>query len=144
MMDYPCFLQCGVNRNSTETISTERWKQSETKTKDWKGLEKFENIFKSTDWEKGAEELHVHERCYITLTSKRSPQQSRKRKEKENARKCSTIPDQQDLQKKECQPSSPKRLRSATGGHLYHENKVVWCMKGSDKSNPTRKTGKLM
>ena len=32
-MDYHCLLQCGVNCNSTETISTERWKQLETKTK---------------------------------------------------------------------------------------------------------------
>ena len=49
VMDYLCFLQCGVNCNSTETISTEKWKQLETKTKDWKGLDKFENIFESTD-----------------------------------------------------------------------------------------------
>ena len=144
VMDYPCFLQCGVNCNSTETISTERWKQLETKTKDWKGLDKFGNVFESTDWEKGAEGLHVHERCYITLSSKRSLQQSRKRKEKENAENSPTIPEQQDLQEKECQPSSPKRLRSSIGGPLYHKNKCVWCMKGSDKKNPTRKTGKLM
>ena len=33
MRVYPCFLSCGVNCNSTETISTGRWKQLETKTK---------------------------------------------------------------------------------------------------------------
>ena len=38
--DYHCLLQCGVNCNSTETISTEMWKQLETQTKDWKGLDK--------------------------------------------------------------------------------------------------------
>ena len=85
MMDYFCLLQCGVNWNSSETISTERWKQLETKAKDLKDLGKFGNVYESTHWEKGAEELHVHERCYIKLSSKRSLQQSRRRKEKENA-----------------------------------------------------------
>ena len=106
-------------------------------------MEKFGNVFESTDWEKGAEGLHIHERCYITLSSRRSLQQSRKRKETENAEKFPTISEQQNFQEKECQPSSPKRLRSSTGGPLYHKNKCVWCMKGSDKSNPTRKTRKL-
>ena len=32
MMDYHCLFHCGVKRNSTETVSTERWKQLETKT----------------------------------------------------------------------------------------------------------------
>ena len=81
-MDYDCLLQYRVIWNSTETSSTERWKQLKTKTKDWKGLGNFRNIFESTDWAKGAEGLHVHERCYITLSSKQSLQQSRKRKEK--------------------------------------------------------------
>ena len=57
-------------------------------------LDKFGNVFKSTHCEKGAERLNVHERCYITLSSKQSLQQSRKRKEKENIEKNSTIPEQ--------------------------------------------------
>ena len=57
--DYHCLLQCGVNCNSTETISTEMWKQLETQTKDWKGLDKFGNIFESTDWEKATEGLLI-------------------------------------------------------------------------------------
>ena len=67
-----------MNCNSFETISTERWKQLETKIKDWKGLHNFE---------KRAEGLHVNERCYISLSSKPSLQHSQKRKEKENAEK---------------------------------------------------------
>ena len=70
MKEYHCLLQCGVNCNSTETISTERCKQLETNTTDWKGLNKFGHTFESSDCEKGAEGLHVHERCYITLSSK--------------------------------------------------------------------------
>ena len=143
-MDYLCFLQCGVKYNSTESNTTKRWKQLETKTKDWEDLDKFGNVFESTDWEKGAEALHVRERYYITLSSRQSLQQSRERKEKENAENCPTIPQQQDLQEKECQPYLPKRLRSSIVGPLYHKNKCVWCMKGSDKKSPTQKTGKLM
>ena len=123
-MDYPCFLQCGVNCNSTESNSTKRCKQLETKTKDWEDLDKFGNVFESTDWEKGAEGLHVHERYYITLSSRRSLQQSRKRKEKENAENSPTIPEQQDLQEKECKTSSSKRWRYSIGGPVYQNNKM--------------------
>ena len=35
MMDYQYVLQCKVNFNSAETISIERWKQLEVKTKNW-------------------------------------------------------------------------------------------------------------
>ena len=63
----------------------------------------------------------------------------RRKKEKENAEKIPTIPEQQDLLGEKFKPSSPTRLQFSTGGPSYHENKCVWCIK-----NPTRKTGKLM
>ena len=69
----------------------------------------------------------------MTLSFKVSLQQSRKRKEKENAEKTPTSPAQQDLQEEESQPSSLKRLQSSIGGPIYHKNKCVWCMKGFDK-----------
>ena len=69
----------------------------------------------------------------MTLSFKVSLQQSRKRKAKENAGKTPTSPGEQNLQEEECQPSSLKRLQSSTGGPIYHKNKCVWCMKGSDK-----------
>ena len=94
IMNYCCLLQCGVNCSSTETISAGRWKELGTKTKDWKGLGKFVNVFESTDWEKGVEWLRVHERFNITLSSTRWLQLSRKRKEKESAEKTPTIPEQ--------------------------------------------------
>ena len=43
------------------------------------------------------------------------------RKEKENAEKISTIPEQQKLQEEEYQTSSPKRLRSLFSGPLYQK-----------------------
>ena len=67
MTDYHCLLQCGMNCNSTETISTERWKQLETKVKVLKVLDKFGNVLESTDWEKGAEGLHFHEKCHTLI-----------------------------------------------------------------------------
>ena len=68
MMDYHCLLQCGVNCHITETISNKRWKQLGLKTKDWRGLEKFRNLFESTEWEIGAEGVRLNERCYLTLS----------------------------------------------------------------------------
>ena len=61
-----------MNSNSSESISAEKWKQLETKTKDWKCLERF--VFESTNWDKRAEGLHLYERCYITISTKRSLQ----------------------------------------------------------------------
>ena len=56
-----------------------------------------------------------------------------KKKGEKNAEKTLKILDDQGLQEKECQPSSPKRFRSSICGPLYHKNICVWCMKGSDK-----------
>ena len=92
--------------NCNESINAERWKQLETKTKDWEGLGKIGNIFESTDLQKGAEGLYFHEKSYITLSSKRSIQHFWKRKEGENDEKSPTIPEQQDLQEKEFQTIS--------------------------------------
>ena len=75
-----------------------------------------------TAWEKGQ---LVHERCYITLSAKRSLHQFQKKKEKENAEKIPAIPEQQDLLGEKFKPSSPKRLQFSTGGPSYHENKCV-------------------
>ena len=98
------------------------------------------NVFESTDLQKGAEGLYFHEKSYITLSSKRSIQHIWKRKEEENDEKSPTIPEQQDLQEKEFH----KRLRFSIGWPVYHKNKWVWCIKGSDKKDPATKTGELM
>ena len=37
-----------------------------------------------------------------------------------------------------------KRLRFSVGWPVYHKNKWVWCIKGSDKKDPATKTGELM
>ena len=70
MMEYYCLLQCGVNYHSTETITNKRWKQLGAKTKDWRDLDKFRNLFESIEWEKGPEWVRLHERCYLTLSLK--------------------------------------------------------------------------
>ena len=64
--------------------------------------------------------------------------------EKENSEKAPTIPEQQDLQKKEFQLSLRKRLQSSIGEPLCYKNKCIRCMKGFDKRNLTGETGKLM
>ena len=46
-MDCQYVLQCKVNCNSAETISIERWKQLEIKTKNWKFWEVWKFIWKN-------------------------------------------------------------------------------------------------
>lgn len=146
VMAYQCVLQCGLNCNLSDVISTDKWEKLKLKTEDWKGLDKFGTIFESTSWEQGPHGFYIHTNCYITVSSKRSLQQSKNRnKEKENSGKRSENPEIHDQDsEKECQPSSPKRLRSSIGGPLYSKDKCVWCMKGPDTKHPARKTGKLM
>ena len=143
MMEYSCILQCGKNCKSTEIISAERWKQLEAKTKDWKGLDKFESIFESTQWEQGAEEFYMHHNCYLTLSSSRKLKQTLKRKEKENTETTSKGLEHCDENEEECPPSTPKRLRSSLGGPIHSKDKCIWCMIGADSKHPNRKTGKL-
>ena len=138
MMDYHYLFQNEVKCNSTKTISTEKWKQMETKIKEWKGMEKFGNVSESTDWEKGVEGLHVHKWCCIRLSSKRSLQHLWKRTEKK-CWKNSSDPWAIRFTGKKCQLSLSIRLQSSIDGPLYDKNKFIWCMEGSDKKNPTRK-----
>lgn len=68
-------------------------------------MEKFGKIFIwSTDWEKGAEGLQARERCCMAISSKGhfSNLAREWRMEKENAENTPKIPEQQDLQEKEC------------------------------------------
>ena len=56
--------------------------------------------------------------------------------EEKGERKCwktSIFPEQQDLQEKGCKPLSPKHFWSSIGGLLYHKNKRICWIKGSDK-----------
>ena len=57
--DDHCLLQFGMNCNSTETMSTERWKQLETKTKDWKVLDKFGRFWQKNETRKTGKFMRV-------------------------------------------------------------------------------------
>ena len=145
MAEYNCVLQCGERCNSAETISADIWAQLQTKTKEWKGLDRFGSVFESTQWERGAKDFFVHKSCYISISSKRKLGQAMKRKEKgydekEMNSSCAQQDDTVEVEK-EAQPSSPKRLRSSIGGPLHEKDKCVWCMKGADTKHPDRKTG---
>ena len=143
--DYHCLLQCGVNCNSTETISTEMWKQLETQTKDWKGLDKvWEYIWKHWLGKGNWRVAHLW-KMLITLSSNfhlsgHFSNLGRERKKNMLKNPNNTCPTR--LAGKRMSTSSPKCLRS--DWRLYRKNKCAWCMKGSDKKNGTRKNGKLM
>lgn len=51
-----------------------KWKLKKNLDKFGKRLDKFGNIFEYIDWDKEPGGLHVHSRCYITLSSKWSLQ----------------------------------------------------------------------
>ena len=83
-------------------------------------MDKFGNAFESIDWEKAAEGLHVHERCYITLASKLSHNLGRERK-----KMLKNL--QRSLSNKNC------RKKNVNHHHLNVCDKCVWCLKVFDK-----------
>ena len=84
-------------------------------------MDKFGNAFESTDWEKAAEGLHVHERCYITLASELSHNLGRERK-----KMLKNL--QRSLSNKNC------RKKNVNHHHLNVCDKCVWCLKVFDKT----------
>ena len=126
MTQYVCILQCGELCDSTDTISIERWSKLKEKTKEWRGLDKFGCVYETTQWDQSEERIYIHTNCYLTLSSKRTLEQAKKRKkDRDSDEKPTSIP--QDEREQEFQPSSPKpkRLRSSIGGPLHQQGKCV-------------------
>ena len=84
MPQCPCVLQCGQicdseNRDSLCKISTERWETIKKKSKLWRGLDKFGDVFDSVDWDKGPSSQCVHDRCRLALVTQKQRKQAIKR-----------------------------------------------------------------
>ena len=129
--------------NSNESINAGRWKQLETKTKDWEGLGKIGMYLKALTCKKELKGYTSMKK--VTLHSHLSGQFSifgreRRKKMMKNL--------QRSLSNKICRKKNfkqyHKRLRFSIGWPVYHKNKWVWCIKGSDKKDPATKTGELM
>ena len=141
-MSYECMMNCGNACHASNCITENKWKTIQDKCNKWIGLDRYGDIYETTAWQNGPQGYYICNNCYITLSSSRMLEQAEKRKENEErvvAENEGNVKDD-DIP---LQPPSPKRLRSSVGILHYPKTKCVWCMKGSDKKHPNRKTGKL-
>ena len=133
--EYKCILLCGepcTADDSIDNITPEKWESIQSKSLQWKGLDKFQHVHGNVDWKKGPEGCYMHSSCYTTLSSKRSLSQAEKRKRKsEESLERDKTPDQQGHY---LEASAPKKLHSSMGV-LHNKVLCVWCgvYKSSDR-----------
>ena len=54
-----------------ESIGEQKWEALKTKSEKWDGLDKYGNLWRSTDWNSGPSNKHLHNSCYTSLSSAR-------------------------------------------------------------------------
>ena len=112
MSESYCFLQCGelCTENDMSNITNEKWENMKSKSKDWRGLDKFGNLYESADWESGPAGKCIHKNCQLILRSKEKLEKAKKRKERADQH----IAQQKKQEQESTEESKPKRLRSST------------------------------
>lgn len=131
---YECLLQCmkpcGV-ADSINNMTPGAWEKLKLKSLNWKGCDRYGNVYDSVDWELGPRGHHMHTSCRVTISSSVKLNQSKVRQQK------------RDREEEMCHHDvdlaspAPKSLRSSTG-IVHDKNLCVWCMKPEDEKHPER------
>ena len=93
------------------------------KSLNWKGCDRFGNVYDSVDWELGPHGKHLHTSCRLDISSSDKLKRSKLRQKKQDRgssfheASCRDEPDLESL--------APKRLRSSTG--IVHDKTCVFC-----------------
>ena len=95
---------------------------------EWKGLDKYGNVFESVNWDNGPSGSFCHKLCKTEFTSKRKLKQSKARKAKAET---SVLKYCNDSASEDVSLSS-KRLSPSTTGLLHNKDLCIWCMKPED------------
>ena len=140
-----CVLKCGkpcTSGDSIDKITLDKWSKIQTIAKEWKGIDKFGDVWDTTNLEYGQKGRFVHNRCYITLCSSKKCEQAiiRDAKAIEAAKK---IPNSTSQSPVHCDslPTSP--LQKRTRLFIHKKNQCVRCIKKEDKKHPNRPSSKL-
>ena len=139
-----CVLKCGKPcdiGDSIDNIKDDKWSNVKSNAEQWKGLDKFGDVWDTTNWENGQKGRYMHSNCYITLcSSKKRGQAITRNVKKREAAKDVPVQDTSHLP-----PFSPikKKTRLSTGA-IQENDRCVWCMKKEDKKHPGRSSSKLL
>ncbi len=69
---FECLLQCGKPceaSDSCDHITKEVWGKLKSKSLNWKGCDKFENVYDTVNWDLGPCGKYVHNNCRIDIAS---------------------------------------------------------------------------
>ena len=69
---FECLLQCGKPCESTDSIENMThgaWEKLKLKSFNWKGCDRFGNVYDSVDWELGPHGKHLHASCRLDISS---------------------------------------------------------------------------
>ena len=140
MSSIACILQCGKSCDeATDSItSIERWENIKRKTMLWQGLDKFGDVHKTVDWDKGPTGHYVHEVCRLNLCTARKLEQVIKR---QTTRDVDDSQSQSSFLSDVCSAAvvpPAKRLRSDLG-QIHDKTKCVWCCKLESAKHPDTK-----
>lgn len=141
---FGCLLQCGKPCEASDSIDNmnkETWDKLKSKSLNWKGCDRFGNVYDTVDLELGPCGKHVHTNCRFDISSSDKLNRSKMRQQKreresvsEDQTYDSTCQHDQDLSS-----SAPKRRT----GIVHDKNLCVWCMKPEDTKHPER-TGRWL
>ena len=140
-LNLQCVLQCNqpcTAADSLDHITDSKWNQIKEKSLQWKGLEKFGNVYDEVNWEIGQHRFYMHGSCHFTLSSKRSLGQFQKRKAKSDICSQNVTVHISTSCTSETECSAHKKLCTSTGV-LQDKMLCVWRMEGQSKKSDRSK-----
>ena len=74
-----CVLKCGkpcTSGDSIDKIVLDKWSKIQTNATEWKGLDKFGDVWDTTSSEDGQQGRFMYNSCYITFCSSKKHEQA--------------------------------------------------------------------
>ena len=146
-----CVLKCGKPcyiDDSIDKITDDKWNNIKLNAERWKALDKFGDVWETTNWDNGQKGRFMHNNCYITLCSSTKREQAIMRDSKKKKREAvehtavSTSPSHDNS---DSHPTTPlkKKTRLSTG-IIHKKDQCVWGMKKEDKKHLNRSSNQLL
>ena len=124
-------LKCGKPCNSDdsiEKITDDKWSNAKSNAEQWKGLDKFGDVWDTTNWEDGQQGRYMHNNCYITLCSSNKREQAIIRDgKKREAAKDMLVSTSHSHDKSDLLPTYPKQKKNSVI-HRRNSKEGSMCM----------------